>query len=419
MMETKLTKEYARQKDAERNLLAFRKEFHYPVYKSYMDTHTLGLMPVSAQKGIEQALQEWQKYASNSWTQLQDPWLAMAENVGAKMSELMGAHPKEVVATGTLSSNLISMLTTFYKPIDNRCKILTIDQISVSHIYTIHSYLQLQGLDPFENLVVINTQNEFISEKEIISQISDEVILLILPSASKINGQLFNLSYLSNQAHDKQIIIGFDFSDTAGAIPHTISESDIDFGFWTASKYLYGGPGASAFLYINKNHFGRLPGITGWFGNKNETKFEYSLNFDPAEGAKAWQTSAPNILNLYTIDKALDVILEAGIQNIRQESLQLTGYFIWLCHSVLSMSPMNFRLLTPERIDQRGAHIAIQHIAAHKIFKAMLKKGFSFEYRKPDILRFSPNALYNTYEELLELVLALKEVMERREFEKY
>lgn len=417
-METKLTKDYARLRDAESKLLPFREQFNYPKCKAYHVSHTLGLMPKTVQEGINQYITDWADNGAEGWTLLQEPWLTFSESIGAKVAELVGAHPSEVIATGTSTQNLISLLATFYKPMEERMKILTIDQISVSDIYAIQSYMQLLGIDPFENLVIHNTQNSIIHEKDIISQMDDDVMLIILPSVTKINAQKLNLASITNEAHKKQILIGFDLSDSVGAIQHSLTEWEIDFAYWNSDKYMFGGPAGISFMFIHQNHFGRMPGLQGWFGNRNDTKFDFALNFVPAKGAKAWQISASNMVSLYTLDKSIDVILEAGIDSIREESVQLTNYLIWLTHSVLSMAPMNFELLTPEKNDQRGAHVTWRHKQASKIQQIMKGRGYQIEFRKPDLIRVSPSPFYNSFEEMLDLVLNLKEIFERREIDK-
>jgi kynureninase len=161
------------------------------------------------------------------------------------------------------------------------------------------------------------------------------------------SSQLLDIPSLCKKARQKKIIIGFDCSHSVGAIPHFFDKWGVDFGMWCSYKYLNGGPGSSVFLYLNKKHFKKEPLLAGWFGNKKEEQFKFSLDFNPAKNAGGWQISSPSILSAAAVEGALEVTLEAGIHNIREKSKNLTSYLIFLVESILSDPPYSFKIFSP------------------------------------------------------------------------
>jgi kynureninase len=234
------------------------------------------------------------------------------------------------------------------------------------------------------------------------------------------SGQLLDLARLARAARARGIIIGFDCSHSVGAVPHQLHDWDVDFAVWCSYKYLNGGPGCSAFLYLHERHFHRRPGLSGWFGVDKQSQFALSLDFEQAATSGGWQISSPGILGSATIEGALAVFGEAGIDQVRTKSLQLTEYLMFLADAAVSDATHAVRVGTPREAARRGGHVALERDAdAARIVLALRARGFVPDYRPPNIIRVAPVALYNSFSDVWRFVQALKEIIRSGEYAKY
>ncbi|UCG01800.1 MAG: kynureninase [Candidatus Heimdallarchaeota archaeon] len=411
------TEKYAKNLDLEDPLAKFRSRFFIPKDTIYLDGNSLGLFPRDAEKCILRVMKEWKTLGIQGWFESERPWWYYGENLGAIAAPLVGAEPNEVVATGTTTINLHSLVSTFYHPKGKKTKILADELDFPTDIYALKSQLKLKGLNPEEHLVLAPSNGRFFDEKKIVELMTEEIALVMLPSALYRSGQLLDMAYLTKEAHTRDIPIGFDCCHSVGAVPHYFDDWGVDFAVWCSYKYLNSGPGGTAFLYINKKHFNKDPGLTGWFGYVKEKQFEMLLDFEHAKSAGGWQMSSSNILCSAPIEGALDVMLEAGIERIREKSIKLTEYLIHLTDHLLAESPYNFEVGTPRDPDRRTGHIALEHDEAFRISEALKARGVVTDYRPPNIVRVAPVALYNTYHEVWKIVQILQEIIDNREYE--
>ncbi|MFW9904582.1 MAG: kynureninase [Candidatus Thorarchaeota archaeon] len=413
------TEDYAKQLDLEDPLREFRERYFIPENTIYMDGNSLGLLPKDAEKSLLRAVNEWKTLGIYGWFEGEKSWWYYGEDLGAKIAPLVGAEPNEVVATGTTTVNLHSLISTFYHPKGKRTKILADELDFPTDIYALKSQIKLKGLDPKEHLVLAPTNGRFLKEEKIIELMTNDIALVLLPSALYRSGQLLDMAYLTEEAHKRKILIGFDCSHSVGAVPHFFDEWGVDFAVWCSYKYLNSGPGGTAFLYINKRHFYRDPGLTGWFGYVKEKQFEMLLDFEHEKSAGGWQMSSSNILCSAPIEGALGVTLEAGIKRIREKSINMTSYLIFLIDELLSQEPYNCKVGTPRDPDRRTGHVAIEHDEAFRMTEALKAKRVITDYRPPNIIRVAPVALYNTYYEVWQIVQVLREIITNQEYKKF
>jgi kynureninase len=409
----KLGKSFAEELDEKDLLSEFPNKFYIPENTIYMNGNSLGLLPFKGEKTLLRVIDEWKTAGVKGWVNIENPWFFYAERLGEKASSLVGAKPSEVIATGTTTVNIHSLVSTFYKPEGKKTKILADTLNFPTDIYALQSQVKLKGLDPAEHLVLVDTQDgRFLDEKSIVEAMTDEVAIILLPSVLFRSGQLLDMKYLTEEAHKRGIIIGWDCSHSVGVVPHYFDEWGIDFAVWCSYKYLNAGPGASAFLYVNEKHFGKEAALSGWFGYVKDKQFEMNLHFEQAKNAGGWQISSPSILGSAALEGALDVTLEAGIDRIREKSLKMTSYLIYLVDELLTEEPYNFSIGTPRETERRGGHIALEHDEALKVHEKLLEKNVVHDFRPPNIIRITPSALYNTYTEIWEVVNILKNLFD-------
>ncbi len=414
-----LDEDFARKLDLDDPLAGFRHHFYIPDGEIYMDGNSLGLLSQASESSVLQALDEWKTLGIRGWLEARQPWFYLAEELGAKCAKLVGAEANEVVATGTTTVNIHSLVNTFYQPDSRRRKILADELTFPTDIYALRSIVNLRGFDT-DNLVLAESgDGGFLDENEIIALMDKNTALVFLPSVLYRSGQLLDMKYLTEQAHKRGIQIGFDCSHSVGVVPHDFDKWDVDFAVWCSYKYLNGGPGSTAFLYLNKEYFDYEPALTGWFGYVKDRQFDLDLEFEHAKNAGGWQISSPAILSSAPLEGSLKIILEAGIEKIRQKSLKLTAYLMHLIDNVLSRQPYSFEIGTPREAGRRGGHVAVVHEEGIRISEALRAKGVISDFRPPNFIRIAPVPLYNSYYEVWRIIQLLKEIIDEKEYKKF
>lgn len=420
MIDFPLSIDQARELDRNNTLSNFRKRFYLPDDKIYLDGNSLGLLSVDAEQSLLRVLDEWKNLGIDGWLQGKRPWFWFAEEIGTMAAQLVGARHDEVVLTGTTTINIHALVSSFYQPMGKRVKILADELNFPSDIYALQGQLKLKGFDPEKNLVLVKANLQgLIDEDDIIEQMNEETALVFLPSVLYRNGQLLDLKKLTKAAHERNIPIGFDCSHSVGAVPHFFDDWEVDFAIWCSYKYLNGGPGCAAFLYANQKHFDKDPLMAGWFGCNKEKQFDMLNTFIPSNNAGRWQISSPGILGTSPIEGAMTIMLEAGIANIRRQSLMLTDYLVALFREKIMKHFYGFRIATPLKAEQRGGHIAIEHAEALRICQALKARGIIPDYRPPNIIRLAPVALYNTFEEVYTAVEIFADIMRNESYAKF
>jgi len=403
--------------DAADGLASFREEFHLGD-GIYLDGNSLGLLSRRAERTLSEALKAWRERGIAGWTEGARPWFHLAEEVGVLTAPLVGAAAEEVVAAGGTTVNVHQILATFYRPEGDRTKILATELDFPSDIQALTSQLRLRGLDPEEHLIRVKSRDgRTIEDDDIIAAMMDEVALVFLPTVLYRSGQLLDVETLTGAAHERGMPIGFDAAHSVGAVPHSFAESGVDFAVWCGYKYLNGGPGASAGLYVNREHFGRFPGLAGWFGSRKDRQFDMEHDLVPAESAGAYQIGTPNILSLAPLLGSLEIFADAGIARVREKSLGLTGYLMELVEERLAS--MGFGIGTPREDHRRGGHVALEHVEAARICGALKANGVVPDFRPPNVIRLAPAPLYTSYHELWRTVEILRRIVEEGQHEKY
>jgi kynureninase len=394
-------------------LAPFRDRFHLLPDTIYMDGNSLGLLSKEAEASLLATLETWKKRGVNGWFEGDGAWLDSAGQIGGLSAGMMGAAPDQVVHSATVTVNIHALLASFYQPRDRRVKILADELNFPTDIYALKGQLAIRGRSVAEDLVFApSTDGRTLDEDTIAAMFTDEIAVAWLPSVLYRSGQLLDMAYLTRQAHARGILIGFDCCHSAGIVPHELDRWGVDFAVWCGYKYLNSGPGGSAFLYVNRRHFAREPVLTGWFGNRRETMFDMSHEFEAGSGAGRWQISSPGILGSSTLRGSLALINEAGIDNIRAKSLAMTGYLMALLDEHLAGPPYDFKVGTPREARRRGGHVAVERaVAAGGVCDALIARGVVPDFRPPNVIRICPSPLYGTFDEIWQTVTHLKAII--------
>ncbi|MBD3383394.1 kynureninase, partial [candidate division KSB1 bacterium] len=292
-------KTYALELDARDPLRHSRDRFYIHPGEIYMDGNSLGLLSRDAEASLLRIVDEWKRLGINGWMKAEKPWFYYAETLAGQFAPLVGAESEEVILHSSTTVNIHALVASFYSPRGTRRKILIEKNAFPTDRYAIQSQLQLRGFDAKADLIEVeNPDDGFLDEGKVIDAMTEDVALVFLPSVLYRSGQLLDIARLTKEAHRRGIVIGFDCAHSVGAVPHALSEWQVDFACWCTYKYCNSGPGGVAGLYVNKKHFNKTPALAGWFGSAREKQFDMSDHLEPAASAAAWQLGTPHVLSL-------------------------------------------------------------------------------------------------------------------------
>ncbi|TAA70555.1 kynureninase [Planococcus salinarum] len=406
----------ARDLDEQDVLKDFKEEFYMEDGQIYMDGNSLGLMSKRAEAKMLSLVDSWRSYGIDGWTEGDNPWFTLAEEMSSRIAPFVGAKPHEVMVTGSITSNIHQMLSTLFQPTAERSVILVDELNFPSDIYAVESHLRLRGLNPEIAMRKIESRDGYTLELEdILEKLTEDVSIVLLPSVLYRSGQLLAIREITEAAHEKGILVGFDLAHSIGAMPHRLHEDGVDFAVWCHYKYMNSGPGGTGGLYIHERHHQLLPGNAGWFGSDKTKQFDMTHQFSKAEGAGAYQIGTPNIFSMAPLLGSIEVFEEAGISRVREKSLQLT----LALRKGLAAGVPELTDVTPEQDEDRGGHIALSHPEAARICKALKAEGVVPDFRAPNIIRLAPVALYTSFEDVERTVKILEMIMNEELYKNY
>ncbi|MEF8773823.1 MAG: kynureninase [Halobacteriales archaeon] len=421
-------REDARRRDRTDPLADVADRFEVPG-EQYLDGNSLGPASDAAVAALDRAVDQWRELGIRAWTDADPPWYEYGERLGNRLADLVGADPPEVVAANTTTVNVHSTVGTFLNaalsgdartatgdPVEGAGVVVNELDFPTDH-YAIRAQMRARGLDPAEHFHVVESPDgRTIDPGDVEAVLAEESVgALFFPSALYRSGQLFDLSRLTDLAHEHGAFAGFDLAHSIGVMPHDLSAAGVDFAVWCSYKYLNAGPGAVAGLYVNAAHFGRPPGLPGWWGH--EAPFDLAAEHVPDPSAAGWQIGTVNVLSAAPLFGALDVVETAGIEPIREGSLARTRFLIDLVDEKLS--PHGYEVGTPRAPARRGGHVAVEHPEAARISEALRDRGTVVDFRPPDVVRVAPNPLYVSFEDVYDAVERMRRVVADGVFEEY
>jgi kynureninase len=405
---------FAGQMDGRDPLAHFRERFHIPRGADgsdaiYLCGHSLGLQPKSVRGYVEQELKDWALLGVEGHFRGKNPWMPYHRLLTEQTAELVGANPSEVVVMNSLTVNLHLMMVSFYRPTAQRHKIVIEDSAFPSDQYAVKSQTRFHGFDPVTSLIELRpgAAERVIRDEDILNVIAregDSIALILLGGVNYSSGQVFDMAAVTKAGHAKGCVVGFDLAHAAGNIPLHLHEWGPDFAAWCSYKYLNGGPGCIAGCFVHERHGKELnlPRFAGWWGHDQDSRFQMGPDFKPMPGAEGWQLSNPPILSLAALRASMEIFHEAGIENLREKSVSLTGYLEYLLDQQHSPA---FSIITPRQPERRGAQLSIRiQRNGRVICDKLTDEGILCDWREPDILRVAPMPLYNTFTDVYRFV---------------
>ena len=409
--------------DAEDELAGFRRRFCMPRRGKrravYLCGHSLGLMPRRARTALGAELERWAERGVEGHFGAAG-WLGYHERFSEPLAALVGAHPHEVVAMNTLTTNLHLMLVSFFEPGSKRCKIAIERGAFPSDRYAVQSQLAFHGLNSDSSLLELDPAPDTglldpAGLEQLLAAEGERVALVLLPGVHFLTGQALDLKAFASVAHRFGCRIGFDLAHAVGNLPLAVHDSGADFAVWCSYKYLNGGPGAVAGCFVHERWAkdSDRPRFAGWWGHDKQSRFRMPARFSAMPGAEGWQLSNPPVLSLAPLGASLEIFAAAGIGRLRRKSERLTAYLEYLLETRLDE---RIEIIGPRRAADRGCQLSLKlrdrAAAAASIPKRMRSGGVIVDWRAPDILRLAPVPLYNSYRDVYEAVRALERALD-------
>ena len=408
-MENNLT--YAVKQDERDELASFRDRFYFPKINGktavYFTGNSLGLQPKTAESYVKQELEDWAKFGVEGHFDARRPWYSYHEFFSDKLAYLAGAKPQEVVAMGSLTANLHSLMISFYRPTETRNVILCEKKAFPSDTYALQAQAKIHGLDPADVIVELEPPkgSEVISDDQVIEKIfelGESLAMVMIGGVNYYSGQVFDMAAITDAAHKVGAMCGFDLAHGIGNIELKLHEWQVDFAAWCTYKYLNSGPGSVGGIFVHKNHHKRkLPILAGWWGHDKEKRFLMEPEFVPMESAEAWQMSNAPVFNMASHLASLEIFHEATMGRLLAKSHCLTDYLEFVIGEVAKSTGADLQIITPSAHHRRGCQLSIvAHGFGRKLFDAITKEGVIADWREPNVIRVAPVPLYNSFEDV-------------------
>ena len=379
--------ELARSLDAQDVLAPLRAQFDIPPDVRYFDGNSLGPLTLRSREVLHHTIEvEWRERLIRSWN---EDWLAMPQRVGNKIAPLIGAAQDSVISCDNTSINLHKALMSAVALRPGRTEIVIDINNFPTDIYIAQSVADQHGM----KLIAVTAD-------EIIGAISERTAVVTATHVDYRSAKILDAPAITASAHQNGALMVWDLAHTAGAVPFDASKLDIDFAVGCGYKYLNGGPGAPAFIYVAKRLLAESgQPLHGWWAHA--APFDFELGFRPAEGISRFLTGTSTVLSMKSLEAALDVFSEVSMIDIRTKSLGLTGLFIDLFEAHLA--PRGFVLASPRDPESRGSHVALGFTGGKALVDQMSAEGIVADFRPPDLMRFGFAPLYNSYRDVVEL----------------
>ncbi len=384
----------ARAADAADPLRAWRDRFVLPEGVIYLDGNSLGPLPrATVARQQELVAKEWGEGLIRSWNT--HDWIGAPQRIGARIAPLIGAKPHEVIVADSTSVNIFKLLVAAARLSDRRT-ILSESGNFHTDLHIAAGMAELTGM-----------RLDIAPRGEIERRIGADTNLLLLTHVHYKSAERFDMAALTARARDAGARIVWDLSHSAGAVPVHLNDSGAELAVGCGYKYLNGGPGAPAFLYVAEHLQEQLGSpLTGWMGHARP--FAFTDDYQPAPGISRFLAGTPPILGIAALDSGLATFDGLTMERIWSKSRALFDVF----HALMEQNCPQLACITPRGEEQRGSHISFSHPNAFEICQALIAEGVIGDFRAPDVLRFGLTPLYLGFEDIWQGVGKLARIMD-------
>lgn len=409
-MSTELTRESLARLDAADPLSAFGERFNLPEGVIYLDGNSLGALPKgAAERAAQVVTEEWGQGLIRSWNTA--GWFEMPLKLGDKLGQLLGAKPNETAITDTTTLNLFkalaSALRTQKADSPQRRVILTERDNFPTDIYIAEGLADLVNSLSQETGIAYEVKL-IDDETSLRGSLDESVAVVALSHVNYRTGSMWNMEEITAAIHDSGALVVWDLAHAAGAVPIDLNAANADYAVGCTYKYLNGGPGSPAFIWVNARHHERFwQPLSGWWSH--QSPFKMADSYTPANDIRRFMCGTQPVTSLAMIEVGLDIALEADMDKVRANSLELVDLFIELVET--RCAGYGLELVTPRQHSARGSHVSFRHEHGYEIIAALIDQGVIGDYREPEVLRFGSTPLYLTRTDIWDAVEKLREIL--------
>ena len=385
-------------------LAPLRGLFTIPEGVIYLDGNSLGALPKATPARVAEVVQrEWGQGLIRSWNDA--GWMATPARVGDKIARLVGAASGSVMVADSTSVNLFKLLGAALAARPGRRVIVSERRNFPTDLYIAEGLATLLGQGHELRLV---------EPEEVAAAIGEDTAVVMLTHVNYHTGAMHDMAAVTRAAHAKGALMLWDLAHSAGAVPVDLAGCDVDLAVGCGYKFLNGGPGAPAFLYVapRLQEVLRYP-LTGWLGHA--APFAFETGHRPGQGIARTMVGTPPVLSLAALEVGIDIALQVPMDAVRAKSVRQTTIFAELLEA--AGAGQGFRLASPRDAARRGSQVCLAHADAYAIMQALIARGVIGDFRAPDILRFGITPLYTRYVDLFDAAEALRQVMARGEWQ--
>ncbi|MEQ1951074.1 kynureninase [Mesorhizobium sp. CN2-181] len=373
--------------------------FHLPDGVVYMDGNSLGPLPIAAKERVAKMLaDEWGGQLIKGWNSA--GWYVQPRKIGDRVGKLIGAPQGTVVMGDTLSIKVFQALASALELNPTRKVVLSDSGNFPSDLYMAQGLIGSLG----QGYVL-----KVVEPEDVEAAIDDSIAVLMLTEVDYRTGRLHDMKALTEKAHATGVLTIWDLAHSAGALPVDLTAAQADFAVGCTYKYLNGGPGAPAFIYVAPRHAEAVrPALSGWMGHA--APFAFDLDYAPAPGIERMRCGTPPVIALTALDAALDAWDGVSMQDVRKKSIELIDLFI---AEVEARCP-DLVLASPRDGAKRGSQVSFRHPQGYAIMQALIARGVIGDFRAPDAIRFGVTPLYLGREEAVRAAEILEDIMTAR-----
>jgi kynureninase len=411
---------FVQQLDAQDPLKQYQNEFSFPQVNGkkviYFTGNSLGLQPKSARTYVDEVMNDWANLAVEGHFYAEKPWWDYHERFANPLSKLVGALPSEVTVMNTLTVNLHLLMVSFYRPTNQRYKIICEEKAFPSDQYLFQSQVRFHGYEPEDAIVEVKRREgeHNIRLEDIVStiaEVGDELALVLLGGVNYYTGQVFDMKTITQAGHQVGAYVGWDLAHAAGNVELQLHDWQVDFASWCSYKYMNSGPGNASGCFIHEKHHTNpeLPRFAGWWGHNKERRFKMESVFDPIQSADGWQISNLPVLSLAPYLASVELFAKIGMDALIQKRNTITAYLEFVLHQIDREVNGNFEIITPSNPTERGCQLSVfLHGEGRSLFDYLMKNGVIVDWREPNVIRLAPVPLYTSYEDIYHFGQILK-----------